>query len=251
MRRQGRLAAWLATGAAVAAMAALALPAAAGAVNRSYTFDSDNQGWTTFQNGSAAAAVESASGGNPGGHLQVTDAVAETGCPSLFPCDFVFYYSPTVPPRSYVANYGGTWSFDVNPSLAPTPGHNGQVSFSDGNQSIFRDVPIPGPGWQHVEFPITEPGWFYCSSASMTTCPSATQAQFKSVLAIATFADLTPDVVAASGEGYGLDNWTLTDAPPVAAAPTGRRARALKKCKKIKKKAKRRKCKKRARKLPV
>jgi hypothetical protein len=39
--------------------------------------------------------------------------------------------------------------------------------------------------------------------------------------------------------------------PPLAAGPTGQRAAALKKCKKIKKKKKRIKCKKRARKLPV
>ena len=104
--------------------------------------------------------------------------------------------------------------------------------------------------------PITEtatnslgPAWTICTA----TC-SGPVSHGNSSLCLPPFDEVVigADVGPRSGsETYSLDNVAFTDGPPVAAAPTGRRARALKKCKKIKKKAKRRKCKKRARKLPV
>jgi hypothetical protein len=50
-----------------------------------------------------------------------------------------------------------------------------------------------------------------------------------------------------STDSFNLDDVSIQDAPQ----PTGRRAAALKKCKKIRSKKKRKKCKRKARKLPV
>src|SRR6266540_3942731 len=90
----------------IAAGAALIAPAAAGATPISFPFDSSSQGWGVGQSNTATAAPFIATGGNPGGFIRYTDAIAETGCPSAAPCDRSFLYVTMSP---LTGNYGGSW----------------------------------------------------------------------------------------------------------------------------------------------
>jgi hypothetical protein len=114
-------------------------------------------------------------------------------------------------------------------------------------------VPVAtGTGWQSFSVPLVEGDWEYTDDLVGTR--TATQADMKSVLAVANNVRYRADIFGGSGETQRLDNIRLTDGPvastpppPPSGGPTGQRAAALKKCAKIKKnKAKKKKCKKKA-----
>jgi hypothetical protein len=245
---------WAAT-LVIAAGAALIAPAAAGATPTSFPFDSSSQGWAVGQNNAATAAPFIATGGNPGGFIRYTDAIAETGCPSAAPCDRSFLYVPMSP---LTGNYGGSWSFDFKTSVAPSLDDNVFLFINGTSGQLQKEIPPANSlAWQHFSGPLTETGWTFCTSGDV--CPAATQAQFKSVLSSADAAGVSPDVYKGTGEQYSLDNFGLTDGPvvtpppaatspaatPPAAAPPAA-APAKKKCKKDRK-LKRGKCVKKKR----
>jgi hypothetical protein len=247
-RARGLIGVLLAVGLVVAVLA----PGAASAMPRSFTFDSGNDGFDAYQPPAQIPAAWGADFGNGNGGIRITDVKRETGCPAppSAMCNYAYFFSPSVPAGSYSANYGGTWSVDINSSAAPTPGHLLELNFCcAGDAEVRRLLTVPGAGWQHLSTPITEAGWDYCPDGPNTFpdtgCTPADQTQFKTVLAAATFADMSPDVNSGLGETYSLDNWALTDAPPASPpAPTKR-----KRCKHKKKHhkaaaAKHKKCKK-------
>jgi hypothetical protein len=229
----------------VSALAAAGLPAEAGATPKSFTFDANAQGWKVFQNGTQSDPEFSSFGGNPGGYIRGLDATAENGCPGA-PCDYLFLYAPPVPAGTYTNNYGGAWSFDFGSQLPAVPGPYGKLLISDaaGNAVIIKFAVPSTPVFQHISGSLTEPGWTYCTPSAV--CGPATQAQFKSVLTAATFTDIFADVDATgiSGERYALDNFTLTDGPPLVVKKKCKKGKKLrkihgkKKCVKKKKKKK-------------
>jgi hypothetical protein len=237
----------------VAGLVALLAPAAASASQLSYDFESGAQGWTFTQIATGTSPPQHyATGGNPDGYIRATDTVAETGCPDP-PCDFLFFHAPMLTAGTLAANYGGSWSFDFNPSVAPALPVLLLISDGPGN-SVDRGVGFIGTGWHHGSAPLSEGGWEYCSASNV--CGAATQAQMKAVLSGAVFVNLRVDVGtgAGAGETYGLDNVVFTDGVPepvqpaaaaTAIAPTAikprckkkkrRRARTAKKCKRKRK----------------
>ena len=240
----------------------LIAPTNAVATPFSYSFNTSSQSFVVLQNGGSLPATFVSGGGNtggsPDGYIADTDAIAETGCPTMVaPCDISLFEAPDPPPGT--ANYGGTWSLDFKTDAAPTAGKNVYLIINDSvGQGLVKAIPPANTtAWQHFSGSLTEPGWLLYDLGAGTSAP-ATQAQFKAVLADATATDVQPDVNTGSGEHYGLDNFVFTNGPvaagpppPAVSAPTGQRAAALKKCAKKKSKSKKKKCKKRAMLLPV
>ena len=94
----------------------LASSGSASATPLSYTFDSDNQGWTQTQDQAShsfAPAGFDATGGDPGGHLGQGTRGPRTP-PLHDPCQLLTFYSPVVTPLG--ANYNGLASFDLRSS---------------------------------------------------------------------------------------------------------------------------------------
>jgi hypothetical protein len=246
--------------AAVAVVAGLLTPAAAGAAPVGFSFDTGNFQWYVGQdylNGSLVSDW-SPTGGNPDGYVPATDSASETGCPGL-PCNFVtFAYCPGpvcgFPGGGLPGKYGGTFSLDFNSSVTPVHPLGVEIlTLSiDAPEALVTDLSVPGTGWQHVSVPLTESGWDYCAD----TCTPATALQMKCVLAKADDMNLIADLDSPSGTGetYGIDNVLFTDgpattppdcspaavpAPQPAAGQTGQPAKKTK-CKKKKKKKKKR-----------
>ena len=151
----------------------IASPASASMIVES-TFDSDNEGWTSFQNGGAAVEF-SATGGNPDGHVSVEDLIglwAYLRGPAKF----------RVP-----AQYDGELSFDlrhefdsleVNTAVRAALVGDGLILI---NQAVF-----PTDAWENYSFMLSESaGWLVFPSLDQAfddTLPVPSQAQMKSVL---------------------------------------------------------------------
>jgi hypothetical protein len=220
----------------IAAAVALIAPAAAAATPFSYPFNDSNQNFTVLQNGGSTPATLVLTGGNPGGFIRLTDAIAETGCPSVAPCDPSLFEGPNPLPGPLTANYGGAWSFDFKTDVAPSVNKNVYLIIDSGGVGLVKsNPPANTTNWQHFSGSLTEPGWIYYDSFAGTTAP-ATEAQFKSVLSDAIDTDVQPDVYTGSGEHYGLDNFVFTNGPQPAASPPAAAPAATpparKKCKK-------------------
>jgi hypothetical protein len=234
----------------VGVITVLAVPAIASATPLSYTFDTDSQGWGVSQNSgqNITPAGWFPIGGNPGGHLTATDTGADSGCPPAgpgSPCYSLFFESPTLAVGGLTGNYGGTASFDLRSSVSP--GFASELIFrSTSLQALVAGV-VPetsGTTYHHLSIPLTvgAAAWQYCT----TTCAVATEQQFRALLASADSMAVNADVSPSdTGETYDLDNVSLTDGPPQAAAPV------KKKCKKKSKKKKRKHCKKKPKGFPL
>jgi hypothetical protein len=221
----------------VVAAGALIAPAAATATPFSYPFNDSNQNFTVLQSGASTPATLVLTGGNPGGFIRFTDAIAETGCPTVAPCDPSLFEGPNPLPGPLTANYGGTWSFDFKTDVAPSVNKNVYLIIDSGGVGLVKSIPPANTtNWQHFSGSLTEPGWLLYDFGVGTSAP-ATEAQFKSVLSDAIATDVQPDVYTGSGEHYGLDNFVFTNGPqpaasPPAAATPAATAPARKKCKK-------------------
>jgi hypothetical protein len=233
---------------AAASAAALLVAPGAGAVNVSYTFDAGDQGWRVAQtNGGPFAPPDfNPSGGNPNGYISARDTGADTGCNTpgtTAPCDLFYFTSPGIS-GALAANYGGAISFDF---ATNTPAGFAGVVYVDtpaaGGYELVRMWQAPSVGFQPIVVPLTESGWLYCGGTPYA-CSNATQPQFQSVLAAATFTDVLADVVNGTGETYALDNFAITEPPATPAKKCKRKkakgkkgsAAAKKKCKKKKRK---------------
>ena len=145
------------------------------------TFDSDSDGWTSFNNG-AENVVWTASGGNPDGHIRLTDLTASWG-----------YF---LAPAKYLvdAEYGGGFSFAlrvVNSDPINFPQTYDVRTALVGNGLFLINELAPPPSttsWNSYTFSLDETagaGWRsfvnlsqdYSSGGSLVT-----QAQFIGVL---------------------------------------------------------------------
>jgi hypothetical protein len=148
-----------------------------GAVIASSTFDTNAEGWT---NGNFDATTPSpgavnylSTGGNPGGHIQISD---------------VFGWNAFLAPASYLGNqsgaYLGSLSFDLYDTAIDAATDYPAVMISDGTTFLFSPL-IPttsvlGPPFQRltVQFQAST-GW----STTTDGVPPATEAEMQTVLA--------------------------------------------------------------------
>jgi hypothetical protein len=74
------------------------------------TFDTDIDGWSSIDSNTGATPAFQATGGNPGGFIQVFDGVGGTA---------TFYVAPAKFLGNKSACYGGTLKFDLQVSITP------------------------------------------------------------------------------------------------------------------------------------
>jgi Laminin B (Domain IV)/PEP-CTERM motif len=145
------------------------------------TFDTNLEGWTQFQN-SGANFDWIASGGNPAGHLGVTDNTS----------DWAYVQAPTV--FLTPALYNGTFSFDLRHDNLQEPAgfpgiFNVRVGMQGAGLTLINEGPLPTLGWVNYSFQLNESsgaGWRVFSNLSQNyslTAPQATLAEMQSVLA--------------------------------------------------------------------
>jgi hypothetical protein len=220
----------------------LASSGSASATPLSFTFDSDNQGWSQNQDQSSNDFVSAGfqpTDGNPGGHLSAVDTGSDSGCPDSIPCNSLTFYSPILSTH-FGANYGGMASFDIRSSSSP--GYAAEMLFyTDGPNYLDGILPENlGTDWHHLSIALNETAkWLVCSYTG-GDCSTPSQAQFKDLLAasdhIAVMVDVGPNE--SSMDTYELDNVSLTDPPQPPAQKKckkkkhKRAAAAAKKCKK-------------------
>ena len=168
------------------------------------SFDTDDEGWLVNP-ALAATANFVATGGNPGGYLEVTDGpgvglLANVTAPSKFLGDLRVY------------DYG-TLSFDTIAFEASDTNTNfGIVEISNGiDTASYQLVPNgePLPTWTTYTATFSASTW------------GVTQATWDSILAAVTEIRVILDYVGAVGESAGFDNFTLTPAVDVVARGTG------------------------------
>ncbi len=157
----------------------LALPLTASADIIS-TFDMDKDGWTQFQN-SGPNFDWIAGGGNPAGHLGVTDNTS----------DWAYVQAPSkfLTP----ALYNGTFSFDLkHDNLQQPPGFPGifnvRVGMQGAGLTLINEGALPTLNWQNYSFLLNEnagAGWRKFSDLSQNYslgAPLATLAEMQAVL---------------------------------------------------------------------
>ncbi len=144
------------------------------------TFDTNLEGWTLFQN-SGPNFNWVANGGNPGGHLGVTDNTS----------DWAYVQAPTT--FLTPARYNGTFSFDLkHDNLQEPPGFPGifnvRVAMQGAGLTLINEGALPTLNWANYSFQLNESagaGWRKFSNLSQNysaSAPLATLAEMQSVL---------------------------------------------------------------------
>ena len=223
----------------------LAWSGSASATPLSYTFDSDNQGWTQTQDQAShsfAPAGFDATGGDPGGHLWARDTGPDNAPPCDDPCLLLTFYSPVVTPLG--ANYNGLASFDLRTSADPSSINSAAEVWLLAAGDFYLDGFLPSPtgtDYNHFSIPLNElANWRMCPYGGAPICPRPDLAQFKALIGatdqIAVMVDIASSDPDGTGETYDLDNVTLTEGAPVRSAPRKKKCKkkraAAKKCKK-------------------
>jgi Ca2+-binding RTX toxin-like protein len=195
----------------VTALAAcLVLPAAAGAATLQSTFDSGVDGWTISQEPGGAVTAPSFNnpGGNPGGYISATDTV-----PDNMGQNYLLFAAPATWSGDLSANYGGTFSFDMQHTAAD---FNPIIAIFAGNgDSLQGGTPnLPSPStWTAESVPLqagTSDWQFVTGGASS----APTQQNFQSVLSnvsqIVILGDLDSET---SGGTARFDNVRMLEPP--------------------------------------
>lgn len=189
-------------------VAALA-PAAAGAINVSSQFSATAEGWRVINNnttGAAGGPTFNATGGNPGGHISVTDAATD-GQPAPW------YYKIWSPPSwrgNLSANYGGTIALDFK-ELNGIVGPVVRIFGTNGNYLEGGFEAPASTGWKHYSATLRETaGWILRTPSGYQ---SPTEAQFRAVLASAGPIEIEGDSVSGIGDVGRFDNIELKQPP--------------------------------------
>jgi hypothetical protein len=126
-------------------LAAALSPAVANAATAISTFDSDADGWVTFQNNGQPIDWIS-TGGNPGGHIAASD--------------FSGGWAYVAAPAKFLAPaaYGGTFAFDLkylndSPSVVPTI-YNVRIGITGNGLFLITESTLPTADWTHYEFKL-------------------------------------------------------------------------------------------------
>ncbi len=169
------------------------------------TFDTADEGWTAFDSNTGNTPAYQSSGGNPGGFIQVFDAVAGTA---------TFYVAPGKFLGDRSSYFDGRIEFDLQVSVAPNSNTAGVV-LTSGNMTLMKliapsvsGLPAVSPDWTHYSIRLSEvEGW----RVGSTTGPVATEAQIRGVLSNLTGIAINGEYNTISGDGGGLDNFSLWD----------------------------------------
>lgn len=169
-RGTGRAALLLAIGAALLA-AGLGLPAPAPAATLlSSTFNTDVDGWTA-QGDTSAPATWIASGGHPGGYVQVSDTASG---------GVMFWAAPAKFLGDKSAAYSGRLRFDLRQSDVSSPFDDRDVILDGGGLTLVYDTANnPGTSFTRYSVPLTPVGWHETTLSG----PRPTVAEFKTALA--------------------------------------------------------------------
>lgn len=144
------------------------------AFGQTSTFDTNNEGWTTYGDATSPNAAWYASGGNPGGYIRVTDqSVGGT-----------WYF---VAPDKFLGNkcdaYGTYLRYDQFTSDTTNesdyPERPDIIIFGAGLTLVFNNAENPNLTWTHYDVLLREDaGWRLNSNNG----PVPTQAQFRAAL---------------------------------------------------------------------
>lgn len=145
------------------------------------TFDTDNDGWTLFQN-SGPNFDWIASGGNPAGHIGATDNTSDWAYVSA-PSKFLT-----------AAQYQETFSFDLRHDNLRQPAgfpgiFNVRVGLQGAGLTLINEGALPTLNWVNYSFVLNESsaaGWRKFSNLSQnysTGAPLVTAAEMQAVLA--------------------------------------------------------------------
>lgn len=181
---------------------ALAGPQALAAPVVQSTFDSGLEGWARTGDG-GSSLVWQATGGNPGGYIQINDAATGTVDWFVAPAAFLGDMSAFV---------GGTLSFDIRPSTLANPANQPIVQLIGNGNSLSTKLvasDLAGNGvvageWNSLSFDLVNTDWYWTGSA-VTFTPEGFADVLASLTAIRVLADWH-----IGKENVGLDNFTLT-----------------------------------------
>ena len=164
------------------------------------TFDSGNEGWETNGDATSPTAAWIASGGNPGGHIRVTDqSVGGT-----------WYFQA---PGKFLGNkcdaYGTWLRYDQYTSDTShqqlSGGDPDVILFGGGLQLVFDNAYNPGLTWTHYDILLKEDAGWHIGDQSG---PVPTEAQFRAALADLYALRIRGEYRAQADFG-GLDNFVL------------------------------------------
>ncbi len=182
--------------------AGIAIAASFSAAAVTSTFSTDSEGWTAA--GDVASPVTwLATGGNPGGHISIIDAV--TGGTTYF-----------VAPAAYLGDkstaIGSNLTFDLQQVYpgAANQFDNADVILQGGGLTIvFDTVNNPGNGsWTSYTVPLVASGW-YLNALGGT---SVTTPQFSAVMGALTSLQIRAEYQTGADTGK-LDNVSLVPEP--------------------------------------
>ena len=196
-------------GVAILLFVAHPLRAAASTIS---TFNTDTEGWSAV--GDVAGPVTwLPSGGNPAGHIELTDQVIG---------GVTYFVAPAKFHGNYSSAYGTSLTFDLRQSYTGSPNQfdDSDVILVGGGLTLVFDTPInpANNGWTSYNVPLSAlSGWH----VSTLLGPLATQAQILSTLAKLTDLEIRAEYQTGP-DTDSLDNVFLSRSSSVPdAAPTG------------------------------
>ncbi len=167
------------------------------------TFDADAEGWTANPGEGSLAFV--ATGGNPGGHIRITDIGVGSvpfGSGAFASAAFLGDLSSFL---------GGTISLDMATFAGggATFASFGQIQLSGGGDTAFLDIATAAPPfntWQSFTAALTAAAW------------GKTDLEFQAILANVTSIGIPTDAFN-GGDTIGIDNFAITSAAQVTPVP--------------------------------
>ena len=190
-------------------LVAVIVPAGASAVNLSSTFNTTDEGWRVVNNNAANPATPvsptfNPTGGNPGGHISVTDAAADPTATTNG-----LYYQLVAPASwrtNLVSNYGGTLSLDFSES----GGTFGPLVYIHRSADHYLVGGFAAKsGWGRHTAPLTETaGWGLVEPSHPEYAVDPTRAEFEYVLSSVSSIKIEGDSVGGTGDIGRFDNIT-------------------------------------------
>lgn len=193
---------------------ALVLPAGSSAATLSSSFNSDAEGWETFETTVPVPAAHSATGGNPGGFVAGVDSPDSNRWWFIGPSSFA---------GDRLANYGGLITFDlIHPAGAEQGGQIILVGMNgDGLYGLLTSAgvtvsgPPPADTWTQYIVDVSQTtSWAYVKQNGEIEPGSSppTREQFYNILSqlssVQILGDLSTD---STGEQTGLDNFEWSE----------------------------------------
>jgi gliding motility-associated-like protein len=166
------------------------------------TFDTDAEGWTAIDNISGTDPTHVATGGNPGGFIQVVDGVLGTATYFVAPAKFLGNRS---------SSFGKLLTFELQVYTTANSSTAG-VRLTGGGITLVKlltpefSLPVINPGWSSYSFRLDESVAWRLTS---TTGPLATNAQIQTALTALSELAINGEYSTSASDAGGLDNVVL------------------------------------------